>query len=226
MQPTRSGRGNYVATDRGVFSGRLSLNDAGTAATGWKAIARDLPVAPAWDVRRNADNTLTIGLDGYGVFETAAPHRTRNVRLVSGADLTERPAAHGSLIQRAGREGADGQQRGDGVPRACVIGSKLPVAGTFRSSLAGTFSLALEGATDRWSVPLTVQDAAPAIFVDADGAPLVLDASSGLVLDPKLAVYAGLDGGDSGYGAREGHTWIGPQENRRRWNSLRQSLGR
>jgi uncharacterized protein (TIGR03437 family) len=55
----------------------------------------------------------------------------------------------------------------------------------------GTFSLALEGATDRWSVPLTVQEAAPAIFVDADGAPLVLDASSGLVVDPKLAVYAG-----------------------------------
>ncbi len=43
----------------------------------------------------------------------------------------------------------------------------------------------------RWTVPLTVQRAAPAIFVDADGAPLILDAASGLVVDPKMAVYAG-----------------------------------
>ena len=56
---------------------------------------------------------------------------------------------------------------------------------------AGTFSLSIQGPADRWSVPLTVQDAAPAIFVDADGSPLILDASSGLMLDPKLAVYAG-----------------------------------
>ena len=40
-------------------------------------------------------------------------------------------------------------------------------------------------------MPLTVKDAAPAIFVDAEGAPLILDAASGLVVDPKLAVYAG-----------------------------------
>ena len=37
----------YIATDRGVFSGRLSLNDAGTAATNWKAISGDLPAAAA-----------------------------------------------------------------------------------------------------------------------------------------------------------------------------------
>ena len=55
----------------------------------------------------------------------------------------------------------------------------------------GTFSLSLEGAADRWSVPLTVKEAAPAIFVDGEGAPLLLDAASGLVMDPKLAVYAG-----------------------------------
>ncbi len=56
---------------------------------------------------------------------------------------------------------------------------------------SGTYSLTLQGATDRWSVPLMVQDASPAIFVDAEGAPLILDAASGLVVDPKLAVYAG-----------------------------------
>ena len=68
----------YVATDRGVFSASLSLNDAGPAATNWVSISRDLPAAAAWDVMLNPDNTLTVALDGYGVFETAAPHRTHN----------------------------------------------------------------------------------------------------------------------------------------------------
>ncbi len=104
----------YAATDRSVFSGSLSLNDAGAAATNWKAVARDLPAAPAWDVRLNPDNTLTVALDGYGVFESAAPHQTRNVRIVSGADLTDRPAAPGSLISVLGAKVATvGNQAGN-----------------------------------------------------------------------------------------------------------------
>jgi uncharacterized protein (TIGR03437 family) len=180
----------YVATDRGVYSGRLSLNDAGTAATNWKTVSSDLPVAAAWDVRLNADNTLAVALDGYGVFETAAPHRTQNVRIVSGADLTARPAAPGSLISVLGARVQTVRNEGISYPVLAASDQSSQLQVPFEAS-SGTFSLTLEGATDRWSVPLTVQDAAPAIFVDAEGAPLILDASSGLVVDPKLAVYAG-----------------------------------
>lgn len=60
--------------------------------------------------------------------------------------------------------------------------------GTFSLTIQGTTT---QGTTDRWSVPLTVKDAAPAIFVDEEGAPLILDGSSGLVVDPRIAVYAG-----------------------------------
>jgi len=185
----------YVANDRGVFSGSLSLNDAGAAATGWKSVSSDLPAAAAWDVRLNADNTLTVALDGYGVFETAAPHHTMNVRIVSGADLTARPAAPGSLISVLGANvrTANMQTVGEEAVSYPVLASsdqssQLQVP--FEAS-SGTFSLTLQGAKDQWSVPLTVQDTAPAIFVDAEGAPLILDAASGLVVDPKLAVYAG-----------------------------------
>ena len=80
----------YAATDRGVFSGRISLNDAGPVAPGWQSVSRDLPAAPAWDAMLNPDNTLTVALDGYGVFEAPAPHQTRRVRIVNGADLSER----------------------------------------------------------------------------------------------------------------------------------------
>jgi uncharacterized protein (TIGR03437 family) len=180
----------YIASDGGVFSGRLSLNDAGTAATNWKAVSSDLPAAAAWDVRLNPDNTLTVALDGYGVFETAAPHHTLNVRIVSGADLTPRPAAPGSLISVLGARVNAVKNQGISYPVLAASDQSSQLQVPFEAS-SGTFSLTLEGATDRWSVPLTVQDAAPAIFVDAEGAPLILDASSGLVVDPKLAVYAG-----------------------------------
>ena len=180
----------YVATDGGVFGGSLSLNDAGAPASNWVSVARALPVAPAWDVALTAENALIVALDGYGVFETAAPHRTRTVKVVSGADLTERAAAPGSLVSVLGARVHTVRNQGASYPVLAASDQSSQVQVPFEAS-AGTFSLALEGASDRWTVPLTVKEAAPAIFVDSDGSPLVLDAESGLVLDPKIAVYAG-----------------------------------
>lgn len=180
----------YVATDRGVFSGNLSLNDAGNAATNWTAVSRNLPAAPAWDVRLGGDGTLTVALDGYGVFESAAPHRTRSVRVVSGADLTDRPAAPGSLISVLGAKVESVKNQGVAYPVLASSDQSSQLQVPFEAA-PGTFSLSLQGATDRWSVPLTVKDASPAIFVDDEGAPLILDAASGLVVDPKVAVHAG-----------------------------------
>jgi uncharacterized protein (TIGR03437 family) len=180
----------YLATDGGVYMGSVPLNDAGAAAPAWKSIFRDLPPAPAWDVALNADNTLTVALDGYGVFESPAPHRTRMVRLVSGADLTERAAAPGSLVSVLGANVATVKNQGVSWPVLASSDESSQLQVPFEAA-PGAFSLVLQGATDRWSVPLMVKDAAPAIFVDADGAPLLLDASSGLVLDPKVPVYAG-----------------------------------
>jgi uncharacterized protein (TIGR03437 family) len=180
----------YVATDRGVFSSRISLNDASPATAAWTAVTRDLPAAPAWDVRLNPDNTLSVALDGYGVFETAAPHKTQKVRVVSGADLTERPAAPGSLISVLGARVDSVTNSGNAYPVLAASDRSSQVQVPFEAT-AGTYSLSLKGATDTWTVPLTVENTAPAIFVDADGAPLLVDAASGLVLDPKLAVSAG-----------------------------------
>ncbi len=180
----------YVATDGGVFGGNLSLNDAGAAASNWVSVARALPVAPAWDVALTADNALIVALDGYGVFETAAPHRIRTVKLVSGADLTERAAAPGSLVSVLGARVQTVRNQAASYPVLAASDQSSQVQVPFEAS-AGTYSLALEGASDHWTIPLTVKEAAPAIFVDSDGSPLVLDAESGLVLDPKIAVYAG-----------------------------------
>ncbi len=185
----RSGGVVYVATDRGLFLGTLSLDAAGPAASEWRSVSRNLPVAAVWDVRLGLDNTLTVALDGYGVFETTAPHRTRSIRILNGADMTERAAAPGSLV---GVQGAD-------VRRAMVGGVNWPVLGsTDRNSqlqvpfesVAGIYQISMEGPTGRWSAPLAVKEASPAIFVDSDGAPLLLDAASGLVMDPSAAIHA------------------------------------
>lgn len=180
----------YVATDSGVFSGRLSLNDAGPGATNWNAVSRDLPAAPAWDVRLNPDNTITVALDGYGVFEKIAPNAMRNIRIVSGADMTDRPAAPGSLISVLGAKVDTVTAQGLSYPVLASSTQSSQVQVPFEAPV-GTSSLSLASATNRWSIPLTVKDTSPAIFVDEQGAPLILDAASGLVVDPKVAVYAG-----------------------------------
>jgi uncharacterized protein (TIGR03437 family) len=56
---------------------------------------------------------------------------------------------------------------------------------------AGPVRISLTGATEKWTVPLTVKQAAPAIFVNEDGVPLILDSASGFVVDPKVAIQAG-----------------------------------
>jgi uncharacterized protein (TIGR03437 family) len=180
----------YVATDRGIFSGAVPLNDAGPANGNWTSIGLNLPPAPAWDVALSQDNTLTVALDGYGVFEAPAPHRSRSVRVVSGADLTDRPAAPGSLISVLGAKVELVKNQGLSYPVLASSDQSSQLQVPFEAS-SGTWSLALEGANNRWTVPLTIKDTAPAIFVDADGAPLILDAASGLVVDPKMAVYGG-----------------------------------
>jgi len=180
----------YVATDRGVFAGNLSLNDAGPAASNWRSLGADLPAAPAWDVRLSGDGKLTVALDGYGIFESLAPHRTRNVRVVNGADLTDRPAAPGSLISVLGANVRQGIAGGTTYPVLAASDQSSQLQVPFESS-TGAMQLTIESAEGRWTAPLNVKDASPAIFVDSDGAPLILDSSSGLVIDPSIAVHAG-----------------------------------
>jgi uncharacterized protein (TIGR03437 family) len=188
----RSANTVYVATDRGVFSGVLSLNDAGEGASAWKSISQELPAAPAWDVLLNADNTLTVALDGYGVFETAAPHQTRNIRVVSGADLTERPAAPGSLISVLGAAVASARlSQGATVWPVLASSAESSQVQVPFATAPGSLSLSLEAGGNTWTVPLVVKDAAPAIFVDSEGSPLILDTASGLVMDPGVAIHAG-----------------------------------
>src|SRR5262249_847851 len=96
----RAGNAVYVATDRGVFLSRIKL-DSMTPAS-WTQIA-GLPDASAMDVRLDPDNIqLWVAEQGNGVFETLAPHRIGDSKVVSSADLASRLAAPGTLFSVMG----------------------------------------------------------------------------------------------------------------------------
>jgi len=181
----------YVATDGGVFSGKLSLNAADRVPAAWTSVLGNLPFAAAWDARLNSDGTLTVLLDGYGVFETPAPHLAQAPRIVNGADMSDRAAAPGSLISVLG---ANVKQASSGQNVYPVL-----LASDQSSQLQVPFEVApglLQLAVQRdgggvWMAPLNVKEAAPAIFVDAEGTPMIQDAATGLVVDSRTPLRGG-----------------------------------
>ena len=180
----------YLAAEHGIYSGRVALNAADAVPARWTPISGDLPIAVAWDARLNSDGTLTVLLDGYGVYETAAPHRAQAPRIVNGADMSDRAAAPGSLISVLGanvRQARSGQLSYK-ILLATDQSSQLQVP--FEVS-PGALQLAIESDSGVWTAPLNVKQAAPAIFVDAEGTPIIQDAASGFVIDAGTALRAG-----------------------------------
>ncbi len=172
----------YAATDRGVFFSRTDLFAAGPAPD-WVAASGNLPAAPALDVRLDASgNQLFVALRGYGVYATLAPHRVSRLRLVNAADLSQRPAAPGSLVSVLGGR-VDAAKAGDlnfPVLTATATESQIQVPFEARGR---SLSLAVEAGSSRVVLGVPLQEVSPAIFVDRDGTPLLLNADTGVLLD-------------------------------------------
>lgn len=172
----------YAATDSGVFLTFAGLF-GGLPASGWIPLTANLPAARALDVRLDeAGNVLYILLEGYGVYAAPAPHRFRDVRVVSAADYRERPAAPGTLLSVLGARLVRARA---GLLNAPVLyASELESHIQVPFSVAGTAALLdLESPSQRLTVRVPLERAAPAIFVDPAGTPLLLDSASGALLD-------------------------------------------
>jgi uncharacterized protein (TIGR03437 family) len=170
----------YAATDRGVFLAYTDLQVLGGAPQ-WKALP-GLAAAPAMDVKLDAQaNQLWVALDGYGVYATLAPHRMHDPRVVSTADLAARAAAPGSLMSVLGTRIETARAGDVAVPvlTSNETESQLQIPFEARGS---SLSLAVDGG--RTLPPIALEAAAPAIFVNReDGAPVLLDGDSGVMLD-------------------------------------------
>jgi uncharacterized protein (TIGR03437 family) len=172
----------YAATDAGVFMSYADLRVLG-AAPQWTPVA-GLNQSPVIDVKLDAQgNQLWAAVEGYGVYSTLAPHRLLDPRVVSTADLVARATAPGALVSVIGAR-VDAARAGDvAVPvlAASDTESQLQIPFELRGS---SVSLAVDAANGRVTLPpVALADTSPAIFVDRDGTPVLLDADSGVMLD-------------------------------------------
>jgi uncharacterized protein (TIGR03437 family) len=167
-----------------VFFVRTNLNALTVTAATWTALPGLLPV-PATDVKLDSGAIqLWVALEGYGMFQAMAPHRAGDPRLVTSSGLIARAAAPGTLFSIEGARVNSANAGGLPVPVLLATDNASQIQIPFE---VGGDSLALNidgpgGARILPSVPL--QSTAPAIQLDPrDGAPLLLDADNGVLLD-------------------------------------------
>lgn len=171
----------YVATDQGLYVTFADLVNAGPA-TQWSALD-GLPGTPVTDVRLDpSGNQLYAAVDGYGVYAAPAPHRFRDPRIVNAADFSNRPAAPGSLLSVLGANVRSVRTGDLTAPVLSATDAKSEIQVPFEAS-GTSLSLALQAANGTLTLGVPLQSTSPAIFVDGDGAPVLLDADSGVMLD-------------------------------------------
>ena len=179
----------YVATDRGVFYTRVDLNALSPAGP-WQPLA-GLPEGVVTDVQLDAaENQIWAVVEGFGVYSTLAPHRLGDPKVVSAADMVARAAAPGALMSIAGARVAAAKAGDMTVPvlHAGDAESQIQIPFEARGS---SLSLSIDSAAgQRVLAPLPLAAASPAIFVDRDGAPFLLDAVSGTMLDGANPAHA------------------------------------
>jgi uncharacterized protein (TIGR03437 family) len=149
-----------------------------------------LPAVAATDVKLDAGgNQLFAVLDGYGVYTAIAPHRLHDARIVNAADYSARATAPGALLSVLGArvESARSEDVTAPVLDANDTASQIQVPFEVKGT---TLSLALESTSGPMSFGVQLKSASPAIFVDPDGTPLILDAQSGVLLDANKPAHA------------------------------------
>ena len=177
----------YVATSSGVF---LAYTETVASAPPlpWTLIRE----GAAEDVMLDAaGNQIYVAAAGPGVYASLAPHRLRDPKVVSAADRVMRAAAPGALLSVLGAR-VESLRAGDQVaPVLAAADSASEVQLPFE--LTGSqVVLSVNSGAGAFQIGLPLLDASPAIFVDPDGNPVVMNADSGLMIDPGTAVRPGM----------------------------------
>jgi uncharacterized protein (TIGR03437 family) len=180
----------YVAADAGVFFTATDLGSAGRPTT-WTSLSEKLPAAAATDVKLDAGgNQIYAALEGYGVYTAIAPHRLRDARVVNAADYSAKPAAPGALLSVLGArvQSASSDAVSAPVLDASDTASQIQVPFSAKGNMV---SLSLDAAAGPLTFAVPLRSVSPAIFVDPGGTPLIMDATSGILLDASKAARPG-----------------------------------
>lgn len=180
----------YAATSQGVFLSYQGLRAPEPPAR-WTPL-RGLPDAPSTDVRLDeAGVRVLAAVDGYGVYESPAAHRTRQPLLLRAADYASGAAAPGALLTIVG----------SGVDRVTV--NSLPGVILSSNAIESQIQVPFEASGDSLRVTasrtgasslsfgMPLRQVAPAILTDGDGFPVIIDADSGLQIDALNPVRPG-----------------------------------
>ena len=174
----------YTATNLGVF---LSYVDASGQPGPWSQVREGNAVDLALDPD---GNQLYVASESNGVYATLAPHRLRDPRVVSAGDMTSRPAAPGALLSVVGKEVQSARIGTAPIPVFASGASETQIQVPFETT-GSQLLLSMNSASGAISIGLPLQPVSPAVFVDRDGSPLVMNAESGLVLDPSAPARSG-----------------------------------
>lgn len=180
----------YAATNQGVFLSFQGLR-APEPAAHWIPL-RGLPDAPATDVRLDeAGVRVLAAVDGFGVFETPAPHRTRQPILLRAADYGSGPAAPGALFTIVGSpvERVTVNSQPGVVLSSNAVESQIQIP--FEASGDSLRVTASRNGAEPLNFGMALRQIAPAILTDGDGFPVIVDASSGLQVDALNPVRPG-----------------------------------
>ncbi len=152
---------------------------------------RKLPAAAATDVKLDAGaNQIYAALDGYGVYTAIAPHRLRSARVVSAADYSDRPAAPGGVLSVIGAH-VESAASGDVVAPVLHASDTASDIQVPFSASGNTLSLSLTASAGPLAFQIPLKTVSPAIFVDPEGTPLIMDSASGILLDSTKPARAG-----------------------------------
>jgi uncharacterized protein (TIGR03437 family) len=172
----------YVSTIAGVFAADLNLN-AAAPASNWRRLT-GLPAAPVTDLKLDrGGNRLWVAVEGLGVYSTLAPHRLRDPRVVSSADLVARAAAPGALLSVLGARVETAQTGNLAVPVLAANDTESQIQIPFNASGDSVALSFGSGSATRVLPAVPLLTASPGIFLNQDGSPVALDAETGLLLD-------------------------------------------
>ncbi len=170
----------FASGSLGVYFARVDLRQPGPAGE-WVRIGDGLPSGVVGDLAMEPlRGRLYAALPGHGVYWMRTPEVEQALRVVSAADLAQRPVAPGSLLTVLGGRAlsvrADGRPApvldfGDGQTQV-----QVPYAVEGRS-----VRLQLNAQGSSHVVDMQLRKVSPAVFV-VGGDPLILDAGTGSVI--------------------------------------------
>ncbi len=170
----------YVAGPRGVFFAHVDLRQPGPPGE-WNEIGGNLPSTDIGDLALEPlRGRIYVALPGHGVYWTRTPQVESALRALSAADLSERPAAPGSLLTIFGTKAL--RARADGRPAPILDAAQgrtqlqVPFAVRGRS-----VQLRLDASEASHVLELPLREVSPALFVVA-GEPLILQAGTGALV--------------------------------------------